>query len=190
MRFDIRVLLLSGLLLFGQSLASASILTFDACGGSATAAILNSCFGGAINQGYGDRVTGLGTDAGGTQDRSYGNGGEGFTPNILTSYNTGFGWDTGFGTLANVMYVDGITAVLNMTFSADAGFRAQILGFSLGAFLPPSGGYNGVNVSVRDQSNSLLFNQTYNVGATDINQLLNVQSSLGGSLTLLATAGT
>jgi hypothetical protein len=169
--------------------ASASILTFDSCGTSATSAILNSCSGGAINQNYGDRVTGANTDANGTEDRSYGESGEGFTPNIVTSYSTGFGWGSGFSALTNVIYAPGDVAFLNVTFTADPGFRARLLGFDLGAFFdlinfPNTTQYSGVNVSVFDENSTELFNQNYTVDINGVNQLINLQSGVGGFLTL------
>jgi hypothetical protein len=173
----------------------ASILTFDNCGTSVTAAIQTSCFGGPVNQNYGDRVTGANSDAGGAStERSYGESGEGYTPNVLTSYSTGLGWGLGFSTLTNVLYmpVDALgnpSNVLNITFTADAGFQARLLGFSLGAFFDTFGqpnitSYSGVSVLVLDESNATLFSQNYNLDALSLNQAINVTGSNGGSLTL------
>jgi hypothetical protein len=170
--------------LFGTSSLEASILTFDTCGGSGTAAILTNCSGGSVNPNYGDRVTSTTTDANGTQDRSYGESGEGFTPNITVGYSSGFGWGTGFSNLTNVIYTDGASGLLDITFSADSGFRARLLGFSLGAFLPPQNGFQGVSVSIFDESNTQLFTQSYSVAASDVNQVISVQSGDGGFLRL------
>lgn len=169
--------------------ASASVLTFDSCGTSATSAIVSSCSGGAINQSYGDRVQSANTDANGTQDRSYGESGEGFTPNITTSYSVAFGWSSGFGSLTNIIYAPGDTAFLTVTFSADAGYHARLLGFDMGGFFdlinfPNTTQYTGINVSVFNESNTQLFTQNYNLDAMGVNQLINVQSGAGGSLTL------
>jgi hypothetical protein len=127
-------------------------------------------------------------------ERSYGENGEGYTPNILTNYSTGLGWDLGFSTLTNVIYmpVNVLTNpnnVLDITFTADPGFQARLLGFSLGAFFdtisqPGITSYSGVSVSVFDESNTVLFGQNYNLDANTVNQAINVTGTNGGSLTL------
>lgn len=172
----------------------ASVLSFDSCGTSGTSAILNTCSGGIVNQNYGDRVTGTNTDANGTQDRSYGNSGEGFTPNILVNYSAGAGWGTGFSTLTNVLYlpVDTLTNpnnVLDITFTADSGYIPRLLGFSLGAFFdtfnqPNITSYSGVGVSVFTEGNVTLFSQSYTVDSNTTNQSFDLAGNAGGSLTL------
>lgn len=166
------------------SAAQASILTFDSCGTSASSAIATTCNGGAVNQNYGDRVTNGNTDANGSgSDRTYGESGEGYTPNVTVSYNTGFGWSTGFSNLTNVIWLDGSLGVLNITFQADAGFQARLLGFDLGAFLPnPT--YQNVDVRITDELSNTLFSNTYSVGSNSVNQAINVTSGNGGFLTL------
>jgi hypothetical protein len=167
------------------SVGSASILTFDSCGVSATAAIVTQCSGGSVNPNYGDRVSGSSTDAASpAPDRSYGEAGEGYTPNVVTSISGGLGWGFGYGLLTNVVYVQGVNGLLDVTFTADTGFRVGLLDFNLGAFAPPQNGYQGIGITVRDETNALLYNQTVNVGVTDLTQLINVQSGVGGSLTL------
>ncbi len=170
----------------------ASILTFDTCGGSATAAITTTCSGGSLNTNYGNRVSGANTDANGSQDRFYGESGEGYTPNIAVGYSSGgFGWGIGFSNLTNVVWVDGNLGILNITFTADPGFRARLLGFDLGAFPDFINSaidtYDDVAVSVSDENSSVLFNNSgnfYTVGPEGINQIINVASGNGGSLTL------
>lgn len=180
------ILILAGLALSAvfSTTAQASILTFDTCGGSASTAITGTCNGGAVNQNYGDRVTNGNTDANGTgSDRTYGESGEGYTPNVTVAYSGGFGWSVGFSNLTNVIWVDGTVGVLNITFQADPGFQARLLGFSLGAFLPnPT--YDNVSVSISDESSALLYSNSYNLDANDLNQAINVQSGNGGFLTL------
>jgi hypothetical protein len=166
--------------------AQATILTFDNCGGSGSAAIIGICSGGAVNQSYGDRVTGANTDAGGTgHDRFYGVGSEGFTPNIAVSYNNGFGWFSGFSLLTNVLYVGGDLGFLDITFTADPGYRAHVSGFDLGAFLPPEGGYQNVIVSIYEDINNPFFTQTLTVGESgaSFNNITAI-GSVGGSVTL------
>ena len=173
----------------------ASVLTFDNCGTSATSAILNSCSGGAINQNYGDRVSGTNTDASGTSsERSYGNLGEGFTPNIVVGYSTGAGWSTGFSALTNVLYlpvdvVNNPDNLLDITFTADPGFRARLLGFSLGAFFdlitfPNITSYSGIGITVFTEGNVTLFSQAYTLNSAGLNESLDVVGNDGGSLTL------
>lgn len=190
-----RIALLACGALLSTATGRASILTFDNCGTSATSAIQTSCFGGSVNQNYGDRVTGANADdAGASAERSYGENGEGYTPNVLTNYSTGLGWELGFSTLTNVIYmpVNVLTNpnnFLDITFTADPGFQARLLNFSLGAFFdtisqPGITSYSGVSVSVFDQSNSTLFSQSYNLDANTVNQTINVTGTNGGSLTL------
>lgn len=193
----LKLSLLGGLcigLAFSPS-TQASILTFSDCGTSTTGALSNpaGCNGSNINPIYGDRVTGANTDAGGTEDRSYGEAGEGYTPNVVSTISNAFGWGTGFGLLTNVIYVDGIAGQLTVRFDADPGFRVRLHGFDLGAFLPPVNGYNPVVVTVTNEANAILFTDTYAVGSSGVNEefgVLLVQSGNGGSLTLsLDTSG-
>jgi hypothetical protein len=190
-----RIALLACSALLLAATGRASILTFDNCGTSATSAVQTSCFGGPVNQNYGDRVTGPNADAAGVStERSYGENGEGYTPNVLTGYSTGLGWGLGFSTLTNVLYMpvnvlSNPNNVLDITFTADPGFQARLLGFSLGAFFdtfsqPSITSYTGVSLSVFDQSNTTLFSQSYNLDANTINQAINVTGTNGGSLTL------
>src|SRR5688572_28690449 len=76
---------------------------------------------GAIDQRYGDRVTS--TTMGGY---SYGELGEGFTPNITTEYDPNGGlpriWPSGYGDLANTLFEGDQTAKLQVKFTADAGY--------------------------------------------------------------------
>jgi hypothetical protein len=165
--------------------SQASILTFDSCGTSATSAILTQCSMGLVNPAYGDRVTGATTDAASpAPDRSYGEAGEGYTPNVVTDITGARGWGFGYGLLTNVIFAEGTAGLLNLTLTADAGFRVGLMSFDLGAFAPPQGGYQGIGLTVRDETNALLYNQTVTVDATDLTQLINVQSGNGGFLRL------
>jgi len=179
-----------GVFLVSAPDAYATVLTFDGCGSSATTAILLTCNGGSINPNYGDRVSGTNSDAGAFSltDRTYGQAGEGFTPNVLTTISSSaVGWSTGYGLLTNVIFTSQPTGILTVNFAADAGFFVRILSFDLGAFFPTGQSpqqYFGVNVSITNQGNVELFNQTVNPETTTLNFNPNATSDIGGSLTL------
>jgi hypothetical protein len=87
-----------------------------------------------VDQAYGDRVTQTPQDG-----FSYGIAG-GFTPNVEVSYGPippamPHLWTTGYGDLVNVLYEDqdGF-GQLEVTFSADPGWRVELHGFDMAAY--------------------------------------------------------
>jgi hypothetical protein len=141
MRTFLATLCILGLAMPG---AWATILTFDQ----------NQMLAGvAVNQNYGDRVTALADAVG-----SYGEAGEGFTPNVVASYGT-FSpalWTTGYGDLVNVLYDDADgQGPLRVDFTADAGFLVVLHSFDLGGW--PTVDYALRSVSVENE-NGVLYN--------------------------------
>ncbi len=135
--------LLLALLIAGNATAS-TILTFNVNGISNFA---------ALNQNYGDRVTGA-SDAVG----SYGTNDGIYTPNVLVSYGGSRPalWTTGYGNLTNVYFNDQDGQDLSFTLTADSGFLVTLESFDLAAFFPsltiPT---NALNIT--DGSGNVLF---------------------------------
>lgn len=104
---------------------------------------------------YGDRVTGA-TQAvpGGTY--TYGEAGEGFSPNITLAY-TSLGltggndtslWSTGYGDLGNVLLGNENSGLLAIRLAADSGHTALLYGFDLAGW--PNADYTISAVRVLD----------------------------------------
>jgi hypothetical protein len=115
---------------------------------------------GAIDQSYGDRVTST-TMMG----HGYGELGEGFTPNITTTYDPNGGlpriWPSGYGDLATTLFEGDQTAKLQVKFTADAGYRVWLHRWDLalfGFFHPNGESINGV--AVYGANGMLLFSRT------------------------------
>lgn len=115
--------------------------------------------GGLVPQDYGDRVTGASQSvAGGTF--TYGNLGEGFTPNVVVSYGP-FAtvpqvWSSGYGNLSHVAWTSQ-KYVLEIVLTADPGFLVKLRDFDLGGW--PNKNYIINSIQVFDGANSLLYNQ-------------------------------
>lgn len=70
---------------------------------------------------------------------TYGNEGEGFTPNVLVDYFVGSPpptagvslWEDGYGGLSNVLFGNQNSNMLKVRLTADAGFSALLYGFDL-----------------------------------------------------------
>jgi hypothetical protein len=111
--------------------AAATILIFDQSeAGTATTD------GAPVPQEYGDNVAG--SSQGGY---TYGEAGEGFTPNVTVNYGSGGGrfaitgaslWTMGYGDLTNVIYLSSTSPVLAVRLAADPGYLVKLLGFDLG----------------------------------------------------------
>jgi hypothetical protein len=116
---------------------------------------------GSVDQNYGDRVTN--TTMG---SFSYGQHGEGFTPNIVVQYDPNGGapstWPSGYGDLVRTLYESDSTAKLQLKFSADPGTRVQLLGWDMATydtFFHPNGvTINGI--AVYAANGSPLFSQS------------------------------
>lgn len=138
---------------------NATILTFDE--GRSSGLVVPADIG-PVPQDYGDRVTGSPMSVSGGQF-TYGNGDEGFTPNVTVQYFlTGtdpFGltevqlFPNQTGDLIHFLIGDNFSLTLNIEFVADAGFAVQLHHFDLAACLFCDNTINAV--SVLDGGNSL-----------------------------------
>ena len=137
----------------------ATILVFEQCGGSPDAAIQGTCNNGFVNQNYGDRAI---TESMNGGLFVYINDGEGWTPNVVTSYgpnaNAIYGYYTGYRSLANVLWVDRNTGILDVTLQADPGFRVLLYNFDLGIFLDSTSSVTLKHIRVADQDGTNLLN--------------------------------
>ena len=126
------------------AVASATVLLFDQ--GSDGAPIQPGGHGSAVPENYGDRVRAATMPVPGGAF-TYGNEGEGFTPNVLVDLFTDGAtrgdsrtriWQQGYGDLVNVMFGEGPgvegAAQLYIRLLADPGFEVQLYGFDLAGF--------------------------------------------------------
>jgi len=145
-----RPTLLAGVALLAALLARpayATILLFDQERDAATASIVGpTSSGGTLPPDYGDHVTGAVMAVPGGFF-TYGDGGEGFTPDVTvdifsaaaTPTNPGAVlWQTGYGDLVNVVFSDGPGTAgapqLSVVLSAAPGTVVDLYGFELGGF--------------------------------------------------------
>ena len=133
-------------LLFAPS-ASATILIFDQERDSATGTVVGATTsGGTPPADYGDRVTSAAMAVPGGIF-TYGEAGEGFTPNVSIDLSSSGAtatdprvrlWGSGYGDLVNVVFSEGPgtggSPILNVLFTADPGFVVDLYGFELAAF--------------------------------------------------------
>ena len=116
----------------------------------------DTCF---VPQDYGDRVAGLTQNvAGGTF--TYGNLGEGFTPNVLVSYGPSLTgarlWSDSYGDLNHIVW-NSVFAPLEITFTADPGFVVRLHDFDLAGW--PNWDYVINSIEILDGEQNLLFSQ-------------------------------
>lgn len=124
----------------------ATILLFDQERNSTQSMVVPTSAGGLLPDDYGDNVSELSMAVPGGSF-TYGDGGEGFTPNvtvdIFTSNATatdlgGRLWQNGYGDLVNVVFGDGPgtagSPILNLLLRADPGFVVDLYGFDLAGF--------------------------------------------------------
>jgi hypothetical protein len=120
--------------------------------------------GNDVPQDYGDRVAGpIQTVPGGKF--TYGEAGEGFTPNVVVDYrglaaadvNQASLWRESFGDLVNVVFGNQNSGSLRVLVTADQGFSALLYHFDLGGW--PNTDYTIAAVRVLDGA-ALLFSQT------------------------------
>ena len=123
--------------------ATATILTFEP---------LTSVTSTPIDQDYGDSVTS--TSQGGF---TYGEAGEGFTPNVVADYQPAFRWPDNYGDLVDVLFVLQDVGLFSMTLTADPGFQVLLYDFDMAGF--PQADYTINSVHVLDETDTLLFNQ-------------------------------
>jgi hypothetical protein len=116
---------------------------------------------GPVDQNYGDRVTSTTMGA-----FSYGEHGEGFTPNVTVQYDpnggTAYTWPSGYGDLIRTLYESDSTARLQLKFSGDPGTSVRLLRWDMATydtFFHPNGvTVNGV--AVYGANGATLFSQS------------------------------
>jgi hypothetical protein len=121
--------------------AGATVLIFDQLrNSSGMVAPIVSAAGTIVPQDYGDRVTGSPIAVAGG-DFTYGNSGEGFTPNVVAEYSSANRvalWPVGYGDLTNVMFATqdlGVApAAMNVRLTADPGFEVLLYDFDLAGY--------------------------------------------------------
>jgi hypothetical protein len=132
---------------FAAPAAQATILLFDQERGiGLDPPVLPAGSGGMLPADYGDNVTGAVMAVPGGFF-TYGDGGEGFTPDVTldifsaaaTATDAGINlWQTGYGDLVNVIFTDGPgiagAPLLSIRFTAAAGFAVDLYGFDLAGF--------------------------------------------------------
>lgn len=145
-------------LLAHPTLTQASILTFDIFD-EAYDLSENYPEGFAVNQEYGDRVTSS-SQLLGTTTFEYGEGGEGYTPNVVVEYGpfsifTGGPslWRYDYGDLVRVLYQGSTAADIGFNYDflvinlrADYGYDALLYGFDLGGWFQTDYEINSVSV--------------------------------------------
>jgi hypothetical protein len=114
---------------------------------------------GVVPQDYGDRVTGFSQKVPGGIF-TYGNLGEGFTPNVTVSYgpypeSASVWWD-GFGDLSHVIFTN-VRSAFDVTLVADPGFLVNLHGFDLAGW--PFWDYTIGTIEILDGELNVLFKQ-------------------------------
>lgn len=154
----IRVIGTLAALLLADKPAKATQLLFEQI---RSGGVVYSAFNdGVVPQDYGDRVTALTQNVPGGIF-TYGNLGEGFTPNVQISYgpypeSASLWWDT-FGDLSHVLW-NNVRAPFQITLVADPGYLVQLHGFDLAGW--PNYDYTIGGIEVLDGDGNLLFSQT------------------------------
>ena len=146
--------------------AGATVLLFDQARSSTGDLVVPTTAGDPVPQDYGDNVTGSPMDVPGGQ-YTYGNEGEGFTPNVTVDYFAGAGtplslWDSAYGDLENVLFANALPGVsgplsLNLRLSAEPGYRVRLYGFDLGGW--PNADYLIDAVRIANGGGDVLFVQ-------------------------------
>lgn len=150
--------LLLGLLAALPGPAEATILLFDEARDAATQSIVvPTTSGAALPADYGDNVTGAAMAVPGGSF-SYGDGGEGFTPDVTVDIFTAAGpterhvdlWATGYGDLVNAAFGEGPgvggSPMLSVLLSAAPGYVVDLYGFDLGGWNNTDYAIAGVDV--------------------------------------------
>jgi hypothetical protein len=126
--------------------AQATILLFDQERGVANTSVFPTSSGGRLPGDYGDNVTAAVMAVPGGFF-TYGNGGEGFTPDVTVDIFADLAtetdprarlWQTGYGDLVNVVFAEGPGTAgspgLTVRFSASPGYVVDLYGFDLAGF--------------------------------------------------------
>lgn len=156
--------------------AQATVLQFDQTRSAATGTTVEPVYAGAnLPQDYGDRVGGSPQTVSGGQ-YTYGNEGEGFTPNVEIAYALGIPtasgevqmWTSGYGGLTNVAFGTPGSQQINIQFSADPGYSVLLHGFDLAGY--PGADYTIDGVAVFEVSNTLFSQSNVVVGGDGFGQ--------------------
>ena len=137
--------------------AQATVLLFDQM--RELGVVVPTVSGNDVPQDYGDRVAGA-VQAVPGGFFTYGEAGEGFTPNLVVDYVTsGYVvklWQDSYGDLINVAFGNQNSNIFGIKLTADVGFSALLYGFDLGGW--PLADYTINAVRVLDGAD-LLFSQ-------------------------------
>jgi hypothetical protein len=156
--------------------AHATVLLFDQTRNPATGVAVEPIYAGAdLPQDYGDRVAGSPQDVTGGQ-YTYGNAGEGFTPNVEVAYSLGLAtgagevqmWISGYGGLTNVIFGTPGSQRIDIQFTADPGYSVLLHGFDLAGY--PGADYTINGVAVLEGSNTLFSQSNVLVGGDGFGQ--------------------
>lgn len=140
--------------------ARATVLIFDQARSSTGALVVPVTSGANVPQDYGDRVAqSPQTVSGGAF--TYGEQGEGFTPNVTAGYFTDSDttaprvslWQAGYGDLTNVMFGLSDSGALNVRLTADDDLEVLLYHFDLGGW--SAGDYTIAAVRVIDGATPL-----------------------------------
>lgn len=131
----------------------ATILTFDQSRNATGSSVVPTAAGSSVQQDYGDNVTGASMAVDGGLF-TYGDGGEGYTPNVAVEYFAATAvslWTIQYGDLDNVLLAraplsGAVAGSLNVRLTADPGFLVALYHFDLAGW--PNADYtiNGVNI--------------------------------------------
>ena len=150
---------LAGMLAGIAGHAEATILTFDQARSATGSTVIPTQAGAAVPQDYGDRVSGT-TMAVPGGEFTYGDGGEGFTPNVVVDYFSGNNvslWTIQYGDLTNVMFASQGSNVMNVRLTADPGFEVLLYEFDIAGWPESDYTINGVTVT---SGSTTLFSQS------------------------------
>ncbi len=150
-------------LTLSPALGLATVLTFDETRNSTGQLVVPVAAGSEVAFDYGDNVTGSPMKVPGGQ-YTYGNEGEGFTPNVDVDFFTDSGssvniWTVQYGDLDNVILahvpLSGVDSpqLLNISLTADSGYQVQLWHFDMAGW--PMSDYTINSVSVLGNSGSL-----------------------------------
>jgi hypothetical protein len=144
----------------GAAEARASILLFDQT--RVAGGVVPTFSGADVQQDYGDRVAGLSQAVPGGLF-TYGEAGEGFTPNVLAEYSVstsvqgGAGlWQDSYGDLTNVLFGSQNSLALSVRLTADPGYSVLLYHFDLAGW--PDADYTISEVRVL-AGTTILFSQ-------------------------------
>jgi len=119
--------------------AVASILTFDQTRATTAGPVVPTFGGASVPDGYGDRIAGADVAVPGGVF-TYGDAGEGFTPNVVADFISGAAtpvgpgvslWGDDYGDLVNVLFGNNTSTWLGVALTADPGYEVLLYGFDL-----------------------------------------------------------